>query len=188
MNWTTIWTPNSGCCLIRFYTPVICSEFDFLANFLKLSCRSLHVNSSLSEKRDLVWCPFSAFNKNFPQCPGLICVKWLLLILEVPRSLFTPIVLKKKLLQDFCLSCSLFICLYFLYQLTKLNFLIFHLGGRQNPSSWQMSLSQIFLNKIWQNITKSSKFLWICSILFRSIQFSYPHLILVNSSDTMCQT
>ena len=38
------------------------------------------------------WCSFSAFNEIFPQCPALIRVKCFLLIL--PRSLFTPILLR----------------------------------------------------------------------------------------------
>ena len=58
---------------------------------------NLHVdpytyNVFIRKRISYFWCSFSAFNKFFPQCPALIRVKWFLLIL--PRSLFTPIVLR----------------------------------------------------------------------------------------------
>ena len=52
-----------------------------------------------------------------------------------------------------------------------------------------MNLSQVSIDKSWQNITiRRNFFLWMCTILYRSIQFSYPRFVLVNSSNIMCQT
>ena len=132
MNSTTACTPNSGWCPIRIYIPVTCSEFDYFSdNFLKLACRSLQV---YLKKEFLFWCSFSAFNKNFPQCPRLICVKLFHLIL--PRSLFTPTDLR----NCFRIVFLMYLIYFFTFPLPVLliwNFLICHLGVRiPVPDKW----------------------------------------------------
>ena len=116
---------------IRFYTPVVCSEFDYFSDiFLKLACRSLHIYIRFIWKRS----SFSTFNKNFPQCPSLICVKWFLLIF--PRSLFTPIDLKNCFR---ILVVPVFHLFVYISSTTLLNwnFLICHLGDRVPvPERW----------------------------------------------------
>ena len=141
-----------GWCPIRFYTPVIYSEFDYFSDdILKLACRSLHIIRVCLKKNFLFWCSFSAFNNTFPQFPASICV----LGSSSSSQIFVYANSFEKLLQDFCPFCILFICIHFLYQCTNLKFP--HLPfGCQNPSSWQMSLSHFFLNTIWQNITMSN--------------------------------
>ena len=99
----------------------------------KLYADPFNVIQVYLEKGSCFGVPFLPSNKNFPQCPVLICVKRFLLIL--PRSLFTPTVFE-KLLQDICPFCILFIhffFLHFLYQFTNLKFphLLF---VSQNPS------------------------------------------------------
>ena len=99
-----------------------------------------HIICVCLKKDFLFWCSFSAFNMNFPQFSALIRVKCLLIL---SRSLFTPIVLR-NCFRIFVPFCILFICIHFLYQCTNLKF--YHLPfGCQNPSSWQMNLSQVFL-------------------------------------------
>ena len=166
MNSTTACTPDSGWCLIRIYTPVICSEFDYFSdNFLKLACRSLYI----SEKRSSCFgVPFLPSIRIF-----LSALKWFLLIL--PRSLFTIVYTNsfEKLIQDICPFCISFICLHFLYQLTDLKFP--HLPfGCQNPSSWKMSLSQVILSKSWQTITMSNYFSEFALFCFALYNFYIP--------------
>ena len=62
----------------------------------------------------LFCCTFSAFNKKFPHCRGVICVD----IRVPPHSppdleVFVYTSIFEKLLQDFVLFCLLFICLHF---------------------------------------------------------------------------
>ena len=76
-----------------------------------------------------VWCSFSALNKNFPQCPGLICVKWFLLIL--PRSLFRPMpIVLRNCFWIFVLSEFYVFIFISSTSLLIWNFLICHLGVR----------------------------------------------------------
>ena len=90
--------------------------------------------------------PFLQSNKNFPQCPGLICVKRFLLIL--PRSLLTPIVLRNCFrifgLSVFYLSFFFF---FFYISSTSLqisNFLICRLGVRKPvPDKWVFLMSSL---------------------------------------------
>ena len=90
-------------------------------------------NSCWSEKGFPIWCSFSASSS----------------------QIFVYVNSFEKLLQDFCPFCILFICTHFLYQCTNLKFTDLPFGF-QNPSSWQMSLSQVFFITIWQNITMSN--------------------------------
>ena len=97
----------------------------------------------------LFWCSFSASNKNFPQSPALTRVKWFLLIL--PRSLFTPIVLR-NCFRIFVLSVFYLFVYVSSTSVLIWNFLIFHLGVRISvPDKWVFLRSS--LNMIWQNIT-----------------------------------
>ena len=87
----------------------------------------------------------------------------------------------EKLLQDFCPLCIILICIHFFYQCTILK--CPHLPfGCQNPNSWQISLSRVFLNTIWQNITMNnyfSKFALFCFALYNF----HNSTLLVSSSD-----
>ena len=164
MNSTTACTPNSGWCTIRLYAPVICSELDYCSdNFLKLACRSLYI----SEIGLPVLVFLSAPIRIFFQCPGLICVKWFLLIL--PRSLFTPSGVARggqganaPLAETLPPSCHLPF-------------------GCQNPSSWK---KWVFLrSSVWQNITTSNYFPEFALVFFffffaLYLFFLYPTLIL----------
>ena len=86
-----------------------------------------HIIRVYYEKDFLFWCSYSAFNKNFPQYPCLICVKWFILIL--PRSLFMPIVLR-NCFRIFALSISYLFVYISSTSVLFWNFLIYHLGVR----------------------------------------------------------
>ena len=146
----------------RLYTLGICSELEYFSdNFLKLAYRSLHIWLRFIWKRSSCFgVPFLPLIRIF--LSTLICVNWFLLIL--PRSLFMPIVLR-SCFRIFVLSVFyLFVYIILLYQFTNLKFP--HLPFEcQNPSSWQMSLSPVFL----LDVTKYNHeylFLWICTIVF----------------------
>ena len=120
-------------------------------------------------KRDfLFWCSFSAFNKNFPQCPALIRVKWFLLIL--PRSLFTPTVLR-NCFRIFVLSAFYLFVYISSTSVLIWHFLISHLGVRiPVPDKWVCLRSSLYT--IWQNITMSnyfSEFTLFCFALYNFI-------------------
>ena len=151
-------TPNSGWCPFRFYSTVICPEFDYFSdNFSNYMQIPSHVVQVYMKKGSCFGVLFLPSNKNFPQqCPGLIGVKRFLIL---PRSLSMPIVLR-NCFRIFVFSVSyLFICLFvclFVY-----SFIYFYI------SSTSLLIWNFLICCLRVKITVSDKWVFLRSSLIR---------------------